>query len=75
MIYGTQESTDYRKAIHQAKDYQKEAQKMEKQGYKVAHTVVEQPRSGCLRIIALGGIGALVFRPKNVTTVTYELVA
>ena len=42
-----------------AKDYQKEATKMAKQGYKVAHTVVEQPRSGCLRIIALGGIAAL----------------
>lgn len=58
-----------------AKDYQKEALKLAKQGYKVAHTVTEQPRSGCLRIIALGGIGALIWKPKNVTTVTYELTA
>ncbi len=58
-----------------AKDFEKEARKLAAQGYKVAHTTIEQPRSGCLRIIALGGIGALIFRPKNVTTVTYELIS
>lgn len=57
-----------------SKDYEKEARKLAKQGYRVAHTVTEQPRSGCLRIIALGGIGALLWKPKNITTVTYELV-
>lgn len=57
-----------------SKDYQKDAQKLAKQGYKITNTVTEQPRSGCLRIIALGGIGALIWRPKNVMTVTYELI-
>jgi hypothetical protein len=55
------------------KEYQKDAGKMTVKGYEVASVVSEQPRSGCGRFIALGGIGALVFKPKPVLVVTYRL--
>lgn len=54
-------------------EYQKDANKMLKQGYEVQTVISEQPRSGCMRFIALGGIGALVFKPKPVQVVTYRL--
>lgn len=54
------------------KEYQKDAQKWQKNGYQVVNVVSEQPRSGCGRIIMLGGIGALVFKPKPEFVVTYQ---
>lgn len=53
--------------------YQSDARKLAKRGYRVASVTSEAPRSGCGRIIMLGGIGALVFRPKPVLVVTYQL--
>ncbi len=37
----------------------------------LAHAVT-QPRSGCLRFLMLGGIGALVFKPKQHFIVSYQ---
>jgi hypothetical protein len=54
------------------KEYQKDAGKWAKRGYNVLHVVSEQPRSGCARIVMLGGIGALFFKPKPVFVVTYQ---
>lgn len=55
------------------KEYQKDAGKMTAQGYDIQSVVSEQPRSGCGRFVALGGIGALVFKPKPELVVTYKL--
>jgi hypothetical protein len=44
---------------------------MQKQGWRVSSQSSFQPRSGCMRIILLGGIGALLFKPKPVFLVTY----
>lgn len=53
--------------------YQRDAQKWAKRGYRVVSVTSEAPRSGCMRFIMLGGIGALVLRPKPVLVVTYQL--
>jgi hypothetical protein len=60
------------KQYRSQKEYEKDAKRMRKRGYRVSNTVVERPRSSCARVIALGFIGALVFRPKSVLIVTYE---
>jgi tartrate dehydratase beta subunit/fumarate hydratase class I family protein len=54
-------------------EYQKDANKMIGKGYEIQSTVNEQPRTGCMRFVMLGGIGALVFKPKPVKVVTYRL--
>ena len=56
------------------KEYQRDAVKMQRQGYEVEHVVSEQPRSGCLRILSLG-LFAAIFKPKPVLVVTYKLMA
>jgi hypothetical protein len=63
------------KRYQNEKEYQKDAGKMAAKGYEVASVVSEQPRSGCGRFVALGGIGALIFKPKPVLVVTYRLAA
>ena len=57
------------------KAYQKDAAKMLGKGYEVQGVTSEQPRSGCGRFIALGGIGALIFKPKPELVVTYRLMS
>lgn len=57
------------------KAYQRDAGKMTARGYEVQSVTSEQPRSGCGRIIALGGIGALLFKPKPELVVTYRLTS
>ena len=49
-------------------EYQKDANKLAKDGYTVTSTTSEQPRSGCLRILTLG----ILFKPKPVLIVTYS---
>ena len=49
-------------------EFQKEANKLAKEGYSVTSTTSEQPRSGCLRILTLG----ILFKPKPVLVVTYN---
>lgn len=49
-------------------DYQKDANKLARDGYTVTSTTSEQPRSGCLRILTLG----VFFKPKPVLVVTYS---
>ncbi|MDI9549466.1 MAG: hypothetical protein QM346_17880 [Chloroflexota bacterium] len=51
--------------------YQRDAQKMRDQGYTVQSVTSEQPRSGCMRIILTGGLGALFWKPKPQLVVTY----
>ena len=52
--------------------YQKDAEKLAGEGWAVVNTVEHAPRTGCMRFIMLGGIGALVFRPKHKIVVTYQ---
>ena len=54
------------------KQFQKDAKRLAGDGWQVISTTSETRRSGCARIIMLGGIGALVFRPKPQTVVTYS---
>ena len=49
-------------------EYQKDANKLARDGYTVTSTTSEQPRSGCLRILTLG----ILFKPKPVLVVTYS---
>lgn len=52
-------------------DYNRDARKLASQGWVVQDVTVRQPSTGCLRGCALGGIGALIWRPKPRTVVTY----
>lgn len=61
------------KRYRDEKQYQKDAAKMAAKGYEIQSVVSEQPRSGCGRFIALGGIGAIIFKPKPELVVTYRL--
>ena len=49
-------------------DYQKDANRMLKEGYVITGSTSEQPRSGCLRILTLG----ILFKPKPQFVVTYQ---
>lgn len=49
-------------------EYQKDANKLARQGYVVTNATSEQPRSGCLRILTLG----ILFKPKPQLVVTYQ---
>ncbi|HUZ01464.1 MAG TPA: hypothetical protein VMU89_14030 [Thermomicrobiaceae bacterium] len=51
---------------------QRDAQLLAGQGYEVASQSLTPGRSGCMRVIMLGGIGALIFRPPDTLTVTYR---
>ncbi len=52
--------------------YQHGLAQMQRQGWQAGNTAVTQPRSGCLRFLMLGGIGALVFKPKQHFIVSYQ---
>ena len=54
------------------KEYQNDAQKLAKKGYKVVTVLSEQPRAGCARILTLGFF-AIMFKPKPELVVTYSL--
>ena len=54
------------------KKYERGVEEMTKNGWRVCGVVSENPRSGCMRIIMLGGIGALIWKPKPVMAVTYH---
>lgn len=56
-----------------AKSYTKDASKMARKGYSPVSQSWADGRSGVLRFLMLGGIGALVFKPKGTLTVTYKL--
>ena len=49
-------------------EYQKDANKLARQGYVVVNATSEQPRSGCMRILTLG----ILFKPKPQLVVTYQ---
>ncbi len=55
------------------REYQRDAQRMIKRGYKIATVTSETPRAGCARILTLG-IFTLFFPPKAQFVVTYTLV-
>jgi hypothetical protein len=52
-------------------EYTKDAAKMAEQGWMPVGQSWADGRSGCLRVIMLGFIGALVWKPKGSLTVTY----
>lgn len=54
------------------REYQRDAQRMARKKYKVISVASEQPRSGCMRILAIG-LFAMIFKPKPVLVVTYSL--
>ena len=53
------------------REYQLDALEQSEQGYFVRAVTSEQPRSGCMRIILTGGLGALIWKPKPQLVVTY----
>lgn len=56
-----------------AKEFQKDAVKRAGRGYEVVSQSWADGRSGCLRFLMLGGIGAMVIKPEGTLTVTYRL--
>ncbi len=54
-----------------AGEYNKDLKKRTEAGWTVQQSMERTQRSGCMRIIMLGGIGALVFKPKPQVVVTY----
>jgi len=53
------------------REYQKDAGRWAKRGYRVAHVVSETQRAGCMRLLTLG-IFTLLFPPKAAFVVTYQ---
>jgi hypothetical protein len=51
------------------REYQSDAQKMARKGYRVTNVVSENQRSGCMRILLIG----LFFPPRPQLIVTYSL--
>lgn len=56
------------------RQYQGDAQRWARRGYRVVSVTSEAPRAGCMRLLTLG-IFAMIFRPKPVLVVTYQLGA
>lgn len=52
--------------------YERDAARMAEKGYKVQSVASQQPRAGLGRIFLLGFF-ALLFKPKPILVVTYEL--
>jgi hypothetical protein len=55
-----------------SRDFQADAVGMHELGYEVVSQSWAEGRSGCLRVVALGFFGALVFKPNGSLTVTYR---
>lgn len=60
------------KTYKDQKAFSRDVSKMLQAGWIIASQTTYQPRSGIGRFLALGGIGALVFRPKQQVMVTYQ---
>lgn len=54
------------------KAFDKAAQKLSHDGWQVVSVTERTQRSGCMRIILTGGIGAIAFHPKPTLVVTYS---
>lgn len=59
---------------HSHQEFHAEASRVAPYGWSVAAMTEQAPRSGCLRIILLGPLWAIAFRPKRVLVVTYQRV-
>jgi hypothetical protein len=55
-----------------ARDFAKDAQKLAATGYFPVSQSWGEGNSGCRRVILLGFVGALVFKPAGTLTVTYR---
>ena len=53
------------------REYQRDAGRMVKRGYRVAHVVSEMRNAGCMRWLTIG-LFAIIFRPKPELVVTYQ---
>jgi hypothetical protein len=53
-----------------AKEYQRSAERLAKDGWAVQSVTERQPRAGCARILFLG-LFAGIFRPKSILVVTF----
>jgi hypothetical protein len=60
------------KTYTSSKDFGRDQKRMAKQGWTIANTISNQPRSGLARNILLGPIGAIAFKPKSEIIVTYQ---
>ena len=56
-----------------AKDFQKEASSLAAHDYMPVSQSWAEGRSGCMRVILLGFIGALIWKPAGTLSVTYAL--
>lgn len=56
---------------HAASEYAKDAGQLAVHGWSPTGQSWADGRSGCLRVLMLGFIGALVWKPKGTLTVTY----
>lgn len=56
-----------------AKQFAKDAEKWASRGYEPVSQSWADGRSGCARVILLGFVGALVWKPAGTLTVTYRL--
>lgn len=53
------------------REYQRDAGRMVKRGYRVAHVVSEMRNAGCMRWLTIG-LFALIFKPSPEFVVTYQ---
>ncbi len=60
------------KTYHSAKEFEQDQRKMAAQGWQVTTTTSNQPRAGIGRTLALGVVGAAIFRQKPEIIVTYQ---
>lgn len=51
-----------------SRQYQKDANKMGKKGWKIVSVISEEQKSGCAHFLFFG----IFFKPKPLTVVTYE---
>ncbi len=55
-----------------AREFAKDATALARQGYQPVSQSWAEGRSGCLRVVLLGFVGALVFKPAGTLSVTYR---
>jgi hypothetical protein len=67
----TYKASSQEKAV---KVFAKDAAQLGLQGYEPVSQSWADGRSGCLRVLLLGFVGALVFKPKGTLVVTYHKV-
>lgn len=59
------------KTYTKPEQYQHEASRMSRDGWRVVSTEEHAPRTGCMRWLIMGPL-VLIFRPKHKIVVTYE---